>query len=337
LIPPFLFSFAYTERSKPLAHLVECLVDAKVTEVMIDSGAFTAHRQGREVDLKAYCAYVKRLQDEPAVWGCVQLDKINDSPTTRRSLQTMLDAGCRPMPVLTTDMKIEEAAGLDKPCGKLCVAGALGQWEGHDDWILSRYRRVARELPGAKLHGLAYVRWPTMFDASLASVDSSSHNTGGVYGSITSFDARTGISTIAGASSKPQGRKRIVAFGKRCGVGAELALRSTRGTDCITWASTGLSSALLARHSRRRGLLVFQAVSAASNIAQIILAAKHAKRDGSGLRYLAYKADMERLVSLDWRKRNELMVQIAGELQDHEVLDRLQGRSRGIPQLAGGA
>ena len=46
--------------------------------VMVDSGAFTAHRTGKEVDLDEYGNWLRDYSAHPALYDAMQLDVIGD-------------------------------------------------------------------------------------------------------------------------------------------------------------------------------------------------------------------------------------------------------------------
>lgn len=67
--------------------------------LLLDSGAFTAFKQGKHVNLDEYCAFVK---DPPVpIERYFTLDVIGDPKATRRNLDTMLKRGLNPIPVFT--------------------------------------------------------------------------------------------------------------------------------------------------------------------------------------------------------------------------------------------
>lgn len=96
--PNILESYHYIHRQKFVDEIRE---DGK--KVFLDSGAFSAFTQGIEVDLTAYCDYIKRNQDiirvdsSGALMASV-LDGIGDPQKTYENQLAMEAQGVRPLP-----------------------------------------------------------------------------------------------------------------------------------------------------------------------------------------------------------------------------------------------
>lgn len=71
-------------------------------KVFLDSGAFSAFTKGVEVDIKAYCDYIKRNTDiiefDEGVMCASVLDGIGDALKTYQNQMTMEQMGVRPLP-----------------------------------------------------------------------------------------------------------------------------------------------------------------------------------------------------------------------------------------------
>ena len=70
--------------------------------VFLDSGAFSAHTLGVEIDIVEYCEYIKRNSDiirkEDGVVMASVLDGIGDPLKTYRNQLTMEELGAKPLP-----------------------------------------------------------------------------------------------------------------------------------------------------------------------------------------------------------------------------------------------
>lgn len=179
---------------------------SKHVDFMIDSGAFTNHAasvkaaaSGKKYDpitLDEYIGASKRLHGN--VWQYVMLDKLNDPATSRANLAKMLDAGLKPMPVFVRGDAYSYAAELMKVNEYLCVGGVV---DSKLDYSEQRLIKVSAATGGqAKLHGLGFVRFPSIFKVPLYSCDSSSWTSGGQYGKMTRFDPKTGLTQIPWSS-----------------------------------------------------------------------------------------------------------------------------------------
>jgi hypothetical protein len=66
---------------------------------VLDSGAFTAWKAGREIPLDDYCQFIEKLPFKP--WRYFTLDKIGDPDGTMKNYETMLSRGFKPVPIFT--------------------------------------------------------------------------------------------------------------------------------------------------------------------------------------------------------------------------------------------
>lgn len=163
--------------------------------LMVDSGAFTAWKQGSEVDLKAYCDFIKGL---PPQWDvrAVQLDKMHDPEGTARNLQTMLDAGVQNvMPVFTRGDKPENLEAMYS-ISDYILLGGVAQGEGNAAYV----KWFSEVNQGRKVHWLGFVKMPFIQKYKPTSVDSSSPNGTARFGNL-SYYASGGVLKSANRSS----------------------------------------------------------------------------------------------------------------------------------------
>jgi hypothetical protein len=90
----------------------------------LDSGAFTAYKQGIEIDFDEYCAFVR----SPPVHidRYFMLDVIGDPVKTRRNLDKMWRKGVRPIPIFTRGQNINEFGGLYGISDLVALGGIAG-------------------------------------------------------------------------------------------------------------------------------------------------------------------------------------------------------------------
>jgi len=186
-----LLSYAYI-RKTPMCDL-DALAEAAY--LLVDSGAFTIWHDSIKsaaklkspmapITVKEYTDFVKQRGDAP--YGCIALDRIYDPAGTADNLKQMLDAGVRPMPVMTIPQPVEEAVELCKINPRFCVAGAVDQ---SDEWIEAKFAAVQKAAPEAQTHGLGYTRFPGLVTCKAHSGDSSSATSGQRYGQMHVFDS----------------------------------------------------------------------------------------------------------------------------------------------------
>lgn len=163
--------------------LAELVKNGEVN-VMIDSGAFSAHTLGKEINLDEYCKFLEKYSWMAEKY--VTLDCIGDEKETKKNYETMLARGFNPMYVVTTtenDFDYLRAAVENNR--DICVAGGTAI---RSKWMDKRFQDVYRETSGkARIHGLGYVNRNTMFNLPIASVDSSSFSSSQRYGALDYF------------------------------------------------------------------------------------------------------------------------------------------------------
>jgi hypothetical protein len=196
-LPPILLSFHYLGLGN-LRSLLEEILKYNACDILIDSGAFSAHRLNKSIRLTDYIDACKWLLDYKCVWGCIQLDQIGNAEGSRRNLDRMVKAGVKPMPVLTTDSSLSVLDEYLAINNRVCIAGGLGRFDGVQKWSYDRYRKCTALHPKAEFHGLGYVRWPEMFTCGLRSADSSSHSAGERFGCLARFDRTEASSRKSG-------------------------------------------------------------------------------------------------------------------------------------------
>jgi hypothetical protein len=216
------------------------------------------------------------------------------------------------MPVVTVDTPVEavqEYVGINR---RLCFAGGASHFNGARQWLSNRFRAARELVPDLEAHGLAYVRWPEMFECRLASVDSSSHVAGGRYGLLWQFHKTRGIINHGKWTDlrrrpwgelAPEVRQLLI----RSGLTHEVlcddgAMRS--GWTAFTWFSTAQAAAALAHYARKHGTRVFQAMTHAGQVAIMAIVVRHSRSDGQGFDFEGARADWRRAQ----RQRREAFV-----------------------------
>lgn len=136
---PILFSYAYMRKLNP--DKLDRLLTNKNTEVLIDSGAFTALNAGNEISLSEYMDFLKTYKKN--LFGYFALDKLGDPSTTKKNLETMLKNGLNPLPI--------HVRGADKK--------AMDELFQYSDWIgLGGFRRPHRG-PASKEYVKQKMEW----------------------------------------------------------------------------------------------------------------------------------------------------------------------------------
>jgi len=101
---PLLYSYYYTrkgqvlpggERVDPVEYTASRM--GSRVNLILDSGAFSAFRIGKPIDLDEYMEYCWKYKDQ--LWGYVSLDVLSEPEKTLKNYRTMLKQGLNPIPV----------------------------------------------------------------------------------------------------------------------------------------------------------------------------------------------------------------------------------------------
>ncbi len=285
MIPSLLFSYHYLSgRSNTVSALCHRLMNTEGACVLIDSGAFSAHRLGVRIRLTNYIEACKYYLASPQVWGCIQLDVIGDEEGSLRNLHAMVDAGVNPMPVLTVDAPYARLQEFQQINSRICIAGALGTFHGKEAWIQNRYLQAHAAAPTAQLHGLGYIRWPEMYSLGLTSCDSSTHSAGERYGLFGRFSRGNGIKYFTTAERRAKGiSAEWQEWIRDCGMSkADINDEQIfdRGAASFVAFAQSTACALWSVYSRRHGVNVFLAASNWIAAARILIGLRYSLADG---------------------------------------------------------
>lgn len=118
---------------------------------LIDSGAFTAFKVGKEITLDDYCKFLEDLPFEP--FGYFTLDKIGDHIATKKQFYEIKRRGFSPIPIFTRGSPWED---LEEWCSQSEVVG-VGGGNGQSTFKLF-VRDVMRRLKDKphKIHWLGF-------------------------------------------------------------------------------------------------------------------------------------------------------------------------------------
>lgn len=117
--------------------------------LLVDSGAFTAWKQGTAITLDAYCDFLEKLPLR--VWRYFMLDVIGNAEATRANYHEMLRRGFTPIPIFTRG---EDPAVLDEyfATSDLVGIGGLVGTQGNRGFVNGIMQRVG----GRRVHWLGF-------------------------------------------------------------------------------------------------------------------------------------------------------------------------------------
>lgn len=225
---PLLISYAYLRAHR--AEVIEELLANELFDVFLDSGAFTAKNAGEEIKLAEYVGFLK--EHAPRLFGYVALDKLQDPVETDRNLQTMLDAGLRPVPV--------HVFGDDE--------ARMDYLFGVSDWValggLRRPKRGAAPIEyiqekmkwarGRRVHWLGLTNQDLLLRFRPYSCDCSSWASGEMYGSAVLYFGKGRWSRV----ERTEARRRVLSASDH-EVLARAGVRVADFFDNVRWGKRG--------------------------------------------------------------------------------------------------
>lgn len=145
--------------------------------LVVDSGAFTAWKAGKPINLDDYCRFLDGLQIKP--WRYFTLDVVGDPHASMVNYETMLRRGYTPVPIFTRG---EDPSVLDDyyKTSDVVGIGGLVQTEGNKGFVKGIMKKVA----GRRVHWLGFTNLEFIKAFRPYMVDSSSWESGALYGSV---------------------------------------------------------------------------------------------------------------------------------------------------------
>lgn len=120
---------------------------------VLDSGAFTAWKSGKPIQLDDYCRFIEGLPFRP--WRYFTLDVIGDAHGTQKNYETMLSRGFKPVPIFTRG---EDPAVLDlyyKTSDVVGIGGLVGT-QGNKGFV----KGIMKLVGSRKVHWLGFTNLP---------------------------------------------------------------------------------------------------------------------------------------------------------------------------------
>jgi len=120
---------------------------------VLDSGAFTAWKTGKIIDLDEYCRCIESLPVAP--WRYFVLDVVGDPQRTRENYETMLRRGLNPVPIFTRG---EKRAALDEYYKTSDVVGFGGLVGTKASSRLAYVHSTVKANKGRRVHLLGFTQ-----------------------------------------------------------------------------------------------------------------------------------------------------------------------------------
>lgn len=221
----FLVSFHYHQKTD-----LQSIVDAYdgPCRIFADSGAFSAHTVGSEINLADYIAWLKDWQG--LITTASTLDVIGDPEATQRNTLAMEKAGLSVIPVFHTGSPWKRLHELCKRYPYVALGGMVPYTSETGvvmRWLIGCFK-IAKEY-GTVFHGFGMTNLKTLAALPFYSADSSTWSTGMRYGRMCLWDDR---------------QKKIiqVVAGDREGARKHAALIRSHGADPVRVGTPGFAS-----------------------------------------------------------------------------------------------
>jgi len=143
-----LFSFAFHKRIDLAAVREAVGADANI---MIDSGAFTAHSTGKPIKLTDYMAFLEHWR---GVYNyAMSLDVVHNTIATARNLVTLTDAGHKVLPVYTATANERELRRIARDFDYIAYGGMVGVPKNLQQAATKRVVDICKET-NTRVHAL---------------------------------------------------------------------------------------------------------------------------------------------------------------------------------------
>lgn len=120
---------------------------------LLDSGAFTAWKSGKPIELNQYCDFLDSLPMKP--WRYFALDVVGDPKATMSNYEKMLERGYKPMPVFTPS---QDFADIDRYYQTSDLIGCGGLTDKYGSDGIRYLTKVMNHVKGRKIHLLGYTK-----------------------------------------------------------------------------------------------------------------------------------------------------------------------------------
>lgn len=138
---------AYPYAKKPVIDLLK--KNQSSVRFVLDSGAFTAWKAGKPINLDDYCRFIESLPIKP--WRYFSLDVIGDPHGTMKNYETMLARGFNPVPIFTRGEDVSVIDDYYKTSDVVGIGGLVGT-PGNRGFV----KGIMKHIGQRKVHWLGF-------------------------------------------------------------------------------------------------------------------------------------------------------------------------------------
>lgn len=157
--------------------------NADILRLLVDSGAFTAWKAGKEIELDDYCRFIETLPVKP--WRYFTLDVVGDPHGTLRNYETLLKRGFKPVPIFTRGEDPSVLEDYYKTSDVVGIGGLVGT-QGNRGFV----RGIMRHVGDRKVHWLGFTVFDFVKHYRPYMCDSSSWTSGSRFGTFDLYMGR---------------------------------------------------------------------------------------------------------------------------------------------------
>lgn len=155
--------------------------NSKDIRFLLDSGAFTAWKAGKEIKLDDYCSFIESLPFKP--WRYFTLDVIGDPEKSFENYNKMLERGFEPIPIFTRGEDISMIDEYYKTSDVLGIGGLVGT-KGNKGFV----KGIMNKIGNRKVHWLGFTNQSYILKYKPYMCDSSSFDSGVRFGHVHLYD-----------------------------------------------------------------------------------------------------------------------------------------------------
>lgn len=148
----------------------------------LDSGAFTASRSGKPIDLQAYIQFLKENKDQLAVYAA--LDVIGDAEASWVNYERMLEAGLKPLPAFHEGEPLEWLHKTAQTTDYIGLGGMVGAGKNRLHKFLDKVFTLYPDPTKVGFHGYGIMDEDLLLGYPWRSVDATSVHVMARFGGI---------------------------------------------------------------------------------------------------------------------------------------------------------
>lgn len=183
---------------------IECIREnADIVRLLVDSGAFTAWKAGKQIELDDYCRFLESLPVDP--WRYFTLDVVGNPEGTLSNYETLLKRGFKPVPIFTRGEDPSVLEDYYKTSDVVGIGGLVGT-SGNRGFV----RGIMRHIGKRKVHWLGFTSFEFVKVYRPYMCDSSSWTSGSRFGTFDLYMSRGRMKKVTKAEMAEQPPQEIL-------------------------------------------------------------------------------------------------------------------------------